>query len=83
MDKNDIIAYAKRIGTYEISIRPFIDCCTIFTPKNPITKPTSKRALEYEDRLNYQSLLQTCLNSIETITITPDDPSIPEIDAFF
>lgn len=83
MDKNDIIAYAKRIGTYEISIRPFIDCCTIFTPKNPITKPTSKRALEYEDRLNYQSLLQTCLNSVETITITPDDPSIPEIDAFF
>ena len=83
MDKNDIISYAKRIGTYEISIRPFIDCCTIFTPKNPITKPTSKRAKEYEDRLNYESLLLNCLSSVETITITPEGANGVEEDAFF
>ena len=45
-DKMDIMDIARKIDTYEISIRPFEDCCTIFTPKNPVTKPTLEKALE-------------------------------------
>ena len=48
MDKTEIIDLARKIGTYETSIQPFEDCCTIFDPKNPVTKPTTKKAEFYE-----------------------------------
>ncbi|MDD3383627.1 MAG: tRNA uracil 4-sulfurtransferase ThiI [Bacilli bacterium] len=69
MDKNEIIEISKRINTYDISIRPYIDCCTIFNPVNPIIKPTLYRAEELEKRFNYEDLLQECIENIETLYI--------------
>jgi thiamine biosynthesis protein ThiI len=71
-DKVEIMDVAKRIDTYEISIRPFEDCCTIFTPKNPVTKPTLEKALEYEAKFDYQSLIDEILSNIETKNIYKD-----------
>ncbi len=68
-DKLDIINIAKKIGTYEISIRPFIDCCTIFTPKNPATKPSTKRAENLEREFDYETLIDECINNKEVIYI--------------
>lgn len=68
-DKIEIMDIAKKIDTYEISIRPFEDCCTIFTPKNPVTKPNLEKALEYESKFDYESLIQEILENIETKNI--------------
>ncbi len=69
VDKLDIIQIAKRINTYDISIRPFEDCCTIFEPKNPKTKPNEKHVLLYESKFDYESLIDEAIENIETITI--------------
>lgn len=68
-DKLEIMDVAKKIDTYEISIRPFEDCCTIFTPKNPVTKPTIEKALEYEAKFDYESLIDEIMENIETKNI--------------
>lgn len=68
-DKLDIIELARKIDTYDISIRPFEDCCTIFAPKNPKTKPTLDKAVEYENKFDYKSLINEALENIEVIYI--------------
>jgi thiazole biosynthesis/tRNA modification protein ThiI len=68
MDKLEIIALSKKIETYETSILPFEDCCTIFLPKHPIINPELSKCIEYEERFDYQSLVDECVNSIETFT---------------
>ena len=68
-DKLEIMDLAHKIDTYDISIRPFEDCCTIFTPKNPVTKPTLEKALEYESKFDYESLIEEILENIETKNI--------------
>ena len=68
-DKLDIIDIAKKIGTYDISIRPFIDCCTIFTPKNPTTKPSIKRAEALEKEFDYETLIEEAINNAEVVWI--------------
>ena len=65
MDKLDIINISKRIDTYEISIRPYEDCCTIFTPKNPKTAPDLEMAKEYENKFNYEEMINDALNNVE------------------
>ena len=71
MDKLEIIALSQKIGTYDTSIQPFEDCCTIFTPKNPVTKPTSKKANHLETRFNFEEILEECITKIETIDVYP------------
>ena len=71
MDKLEIIALSQKIGTYDTSIQPFEDCCTIFTPKNPVTKPTSKKANHLETRFNFDEILEECITKIETIDVYP------------
>lgn len=68
MDKLEIIDVAKKIETYETSILPFEDCCTIFLPKHPVINPDESKCLEYESRFNYEELVDECVNNIETIT---------------
>ncbi|SDE62820.1 thiamine biosynthesis protein ThiI [Bhargavaea beijingensis] len=58
MDKLDIIGVAEKIGTYEISIRPFEDCCTIFTPANPATKPKTDKVIYYESNADFGPLIE-------------------------
>ncbi len=67
LDKLEIIDIAKKIGTYETSILPFEDCCTIFVPKHPVINPKLDKCLEYEN-FDYESLIEDCINSIEIIT---------------
>ena len=65
MDKLEIIQISKKIDTYEISIRPYEDCCTIFTPKAPKTAPHLKEVEEYETKFEWESLLEEALKNIE------------------
>lgn len=65
MDKLDIIKIAKKIDTFDISIRPYEDCCTIFTPKRPKTMPRLYTVEELEKSFDYESLIKEALNNIE------------------
>jgi len=69
MDKNDIVNIAKKIGTYETSILPYEDCCTIFVPKHPETKPRVEKIRESETHLDIEKIIEDCMNNIEHITI--------------
>ena len=73
MDKIEIIDIAKQIGTYETSILPYEDCCTIFDPKNPITKPKEKECLFYEGKFDYNSLVDECVKNDEIIKVSYHD----------
>ena len=65
LDKVEIIEISKKIETYDISIRPYEDCCTIFTPKAPKTAPQLKQCIEYESKFDYEPLLDEAINNIE------------------
>lgn len=69
MDKVDIMEKAKEIGTFETSILPYEDCCTVFLPKHPTTKPKLERILESESRIDVETLVEAAVKSKETITI--------------
>lgn len=71
IDKVDIMETAKDIGTYDISIQPYEDCCTVFLPKHPVTKPKLKRILESESKLNVDKLVEKALDSVEVKDIYP------------
>ena len=71
MDKVEIIELSKKIGTYDTSILPYEDCCTIFTPKNPVTKPRVDRCVKYEESFDFESLVQDCIQNTESIWIHP------------
>lgn len=72
-DKLDIIQYAKRIGTYDISIRPFNDCCSIYLPKQPVTKPMDVYANKYESAIDYEPMITQALKGIITLRIHQND----------
>ena len=69
MDKLEIIKIAEKIGTYDISIRPYEDCCTIFTPHNPATKPKAYKAKGFEDEWDFEAEVQKCIDNTETTII--------------
>lgn len=69
MDKNEIIKISREIDTYSISIRPHEDCCTIFVPKNPVTKPDLKKIIEFEKKFDYTTYIQDAVDHIEEIMI--------------
>ena len=68
-DKEEIMSVAKKIGTYETSILPYEDCCTVFLPKNPVIKPTVKRAEYNEQALDIEGLIERAMAEIEVIEI--------------
>ena len=68
-DKVSIVDDAKRIGTYEISIRPYEDCCTIFKPKKPKTKPKLEDCLYYESKFDWAPLVEEAAANVETIRV--------------
>jgi len=69
MDKVDIMDKAREIGTYETSIKPYEDCCTVFLPKHPATKPRLERILESESKLDVEGLIEKVMQTKETINI--------------
>ena len=72
MDKVDIIAAAHRIDTYDLSILPYEDCCTVFTPRHPRTRPALKFVLRAEEVLDADALLEDCLSRVKITKIHPE-----------
>ena len=72
MDKVDIMDKAQEIGTFETSIQPYEDCCTVFLPKHPTTKPKLERILESESRLDVEGLVEAAVKSQEIVNIIPE-----------
>ena len=72
-DKLEIINLSKEIGTYETSILPYEDCCTIFTPKNPVIKPTIERANKLESHFEFTSLVEQALLNTTTVVLRSRD----------
>ena len=70
LDKLEIIDIAKKIDTYETSILPYEDCCTIFLPKHPVINPKIEKALEYEKKIDYEALINEAVLKVNTITIS-------------
>lgn len=68
LDKLEIIKISNMIETYETSILPYEDCCTIFLPKHPVINPSLDKCLEYEKRFDYDSLIDECISNIKVIT---------------
>lgn len=65
LDKLEIIDISKKINTYDISILPYEDCCTIFVPKHPVINPDMKTAEEYEKLVNYEEMIDEIVKNIE------------------
>lgn len=70
-DKLEIIDLARKIGTYETSILPYEDCCTIFDPKDPVTKPKREKCEMFESRFDWQPLLEKAIAEMDTVIINP------------
>ena len=68
MDKLEIIDISKKINTYDVSILPYEDCCTIFLPTHPVINPELNKCILYESSFDYETLIDECVNNIETIT---------------
>ena len=71
-DKVDIMEIAQKIGTFETSIQPFEDCCTVFLPKHPVTKPKLENILASESKLDVDGLIQSALETRDTVIIDPE-----------
>lgn len=71
MDKEEIVAIARRIGTFETSILPFEDCCTVFTPRHPQTKPKLPKVLEEEAKLDVDALVEEAVAGVELVVCQP------------
>ncbi len=69
MDKHDIITLAEKTGTYEISIRPYEDCCTLFLPRHPATRPRKEKVVGAEAALDITGLTAAALDSVEAVLI--------------
>ncbi|MBS4749855.1 tRNA 4-thiouridine(8) synthase ThiI [Carnobacteriaceae bacterium zg-ZUI78] len=69
MDKLDIIALAEKIDTFELSIQPFEDCCTVFAPPSPKTKPNLEKVHVYEERLDVDALVKRAVDGIKVYPI--------------
>ena len=72
-DKIEIIDLAKKIGTYDISIRPFQDCCTIFVPEHPVINPEIEKAREYEQAFDFETLINAAVKNDEVIKLPLDN----------
>ena len=71
MDKEEIIQISRKMGAFETSILPFEDCCTVFTPKHPKTKPELEKVLVQEQKLDFAALCDEAMESMYTVTIEP------------
>ena len=68
MDKIEIIDISKKINTYETSILPYDDCCTIFLPTHPVINPDLNKCILYESNFDYETLINECIDNIEVIS---------------
>ncbi|MFC3040133.1 tRNA uracil 4-sulfurtransferase ThiI [Virgibacillus xinjiangensis] len=83
MDKHEIIDISRNIGTYETSILPYEDCCTIFVPKSPKTKPTREKVNQFEAQKDFSQLIDEAVEGIETIRLDDKKKRSDELDELF
>ncbi len=76
MDKEEIVTIARKIGTLETSILPYEDCCTVFTPRHPKTKPTLVQVVHAEKKLDREALIRQALESVEKVTVKYYDDTL-------
>ena len=76
MDKEEIVTIARKIGTMETSVLPYEDCCTVFTPKHPKTKPTIAQLINAEKKLDREALILEALKNVEKITVKYNDEAL-------
>ncbi|MBQ7907264.1 MAG: tRNA 4-thiouridine(8) synthase ThiI [Clostridia bacterium] len=69
MDKEEIISISRKIGAYDTSVLPYEDCCTVFTPRHPRTRPELDKVIEQEKRLDFDRLVEEAYKSKETIVV--------------
>ncbi|MBQ6645775.1 MAG: tRNA 4-thiouridine(8) synthase ThiI, partial [Clostridia bacterium] len=69
LDKLDIIHIAEKIDTYETSILPYEDCCTVFTPRHPMTKPKADKVAKEEAKLDIEALVARAVEGIESVLV--------------
>ena len=70
LDKLEIIDIAKKIDTYDISILPYEDCCTVFVPRHPVINPNKQRCIEMEESFDYQTMINEAIRTVQTIKIS-------------
>ena len=75
-DKTNIISLAQQIGTYEISIRPYEDCCTIFPIKDPVNHPDIKTVLKIEESFPYEEMIKQCVDSVAVLDVKRDEEEL-------
>ena len=75
MDKLEIMDIARNIDTYETSILPYEDCCTVFVPKHPVINPRLSIAIQEENKFDYESLISEAIDSLNTITVSDMEDS--------
>ena len=69
MDKEEIVTISRKMGAFETSIQPYEDCCTVFTPKHPKTKPELDKVIAEENKLDFAALADEAFNTLYTVTI--------------
>lgn len=73
MDKNEIVEIARKIGTFETSILPYEDCCTVFVPKHPTLKPTVESIVESQNKIDMERWVNKAVEETEWVLIEPED----------
>jgi len=76
MDKEEIVRIARKIGTFETAVLPYEDCCTVFTPKHPKTKPTLAQVINAERNLDREALIERALQNIEKFKLEYHDEPV-------
>ncbi len=72
MDKDEIVTIARKIGTFETSILPYEDCCTVFTPKHPTTKPTLEKIMESQSKIDMEYWVNKAVEETDWVLIEPN-----------
>ena len=73
MDKEEIVRLSRKIGTFDTSILPYEDCCTVFTPRHPRTHPVLEEVVQYESALDIEGLIQRAMEGVERVTVSVAD----------
>ncbi|MBQ4634347.1 MAG: tRNA 4-thiouridine(8) synthase ThiI, partial [Bacilli bacterium] len=79
LDKLEIIALAKKIDTYDISILPYEDCCTVFVPKHPVINPELNQCILFEQSFDYEKLIDEAISQIIKINIKEENNEFEDL----
>jgi len=79
LDKLEIIDIARKIDTYETSILPYEDCCTVFVPRHPVINPKEEQCVEEETKFDFMPMLDEAVESINTIVVSSEDKEYSDI----